>query len=108
LQECVEGLDVVKACINLESKDIRFRLNRACCVDFAWASRGCYCGVHFHKDNPWDYVPGQYLMERAGGISYNAPGMHITAANKECLEILKNIVTKGTPYLEASEKSSKR
>ncbi|MBR4270397.1 MAG: inositol monophosphatase [Clostridia bacterium] len=90
----VEGTEAIKILAENETKEVKFRSNKACCVNFAWASRGCYSGAFFHKDNPWDYIPGQYLMERAGGVSYNESCMHITAASPEALEILKNILKK--------------
>lgn len=40
-------------------------------------------------DNDWDYVPGLYLVRRAGGKIFDEDGCHIGANSTEFLELLK-------------------
>ena len=45
--------------------------------------------ISFIWDTYWDYVPGMYIIEKAGGVIYNEPYLHIAANSQETLEILK-------------------
>ena len=64
-------------------------------VACAWIAKGSMGGINVGIDTPWDYIPGQYLVEMAGGYTYNKPGMHISANTKEMLEALINSETIG-------------
>lgn len=62
-------------------------------VVFAWVAAGklsaaAYVGI----DKPWDYVPGEYLVEKAGGVTYDAEGIHLASNGDEYLEALKEVV----------------
>lgn len=41
----------------------------------------------------YDYVPGQFIVEQAGGVIYNDTKMHIAANNESFLEIIKKNTT---------------
>ena len=58
-------------------------------VCFAWVASGKISAVTFAWDTLWDYVPGQYLVEKAGGCIYNNKKIHIAANSKEFLNLLK-------------------
>ncbi len=63
-------------------------------VVFAWTAAGkLSAGLYFGKDKPWDYIPGQYLVERAGGVVYNEEGVHIAANGVEWSEVLKEMTS---------------
>lgn len=59
-------------------------------VNFVWTACGRLSGTIFLKDTFWDYVPGQFIVEKAGGVIYNDDGVHIAANNEEFLNMLKN------------------
>lgn len=59
-------------------------------VDFAYVACGKLSATNFVKDTLWDYIPGQFIVEKAGGVIYNDTKMHIAANNEEFLQILKN------------------
>ena len=40
---------------------------------------------------PWDYVPGEYLVQQAGGVGFIIGNKRIFANTKESLEKLKKI-----------------
>ena len=50
----------------------------------------------FAWDTLWDYVPGQYLVEKAGGCIYNNKKIHIAANSEEFLDLLKE----NSPFME--------
>ena len=60
------------------------------CASFAFSSiaAGRVSASMITKDNPWDYVPGQYIVEKAGGVIYNDKGMHAAANGKIFLEAM--------------------
>ena len=45
--------------------------------------------VNIKLDKIWDYLPGQYIAQKAGALIYNTDKMHIAANSKEFLELLK-------------------
>lgn len=40
---------------------------------------------------PWDYVPGEYILQQAGGVGFVKANKRIFANTKETLDILKKI-----------------
>lgn len=58
-------------------------------VNYAWVACGRLSATIFRKDSLWDYIPGQYIVEKAGGIIYNDSGAHIAANNNEFLQVIK-------------------
>lgn len=58
-------------------------------VNFAYVASGKFSATNFVWDTLWDYVPGQFIVEKAGGLTYNDTKMHIAANNKAFLEIMK-------------------
>lgn len=59
-------------------------------INYAWVACGRLSATIFRKDSPWDYVPGQYIVEKAGGVIYNESGAHIAANNNEFLQVIKD------------------
>lgn len=59
-------------------------------VDFAWVACGRLSATNFVWDTLWDYIPGEFIVEKAGGVTYNNTKMHIAANNKEFLEFIKD------------------
>ena len=103
----VNNLDIKHGLYNVEGPgkllgQIKMRdLNRhsrnfySAAVNFAWTACGKLSGASFVWHTVWDYVPGQFIVEKAGGVIYNDDKIHIAANNKELLEILKE---KTYPY----------
>lgn len=58
-------------------------------VNFAFVACGRLSATNFVWDTLWDYVPGQYIVEQAGGVIYNNTKMHIAANNETFLEVMK-------------------
>ena len=61
-------------------------------IDFAWVAAGRLGGAYYKYDSIWDYIAGQYLVEKAGGVIHNEPNFHAVANNEETMEILKREV----------------
>ena len=84
----VEGGDKFPALrrMNIRSRHWRY----FCCtaVNSAWTASGKLGGTILRKDNLWDYVPGQYLVEMAGGVVINRKGAHIAAGTKQLARLL--------------------
>ena len=73
------------------SKISRHSRNFYCAaVNFAWTACGRLSGTIFLKDTAWDYVPGQFIVEKAGGVVYNEKRAHIAANSKEFVNMLKD------------------
>jgi len=61
-----------------------------CCtaVNSAWTACGRLGGTILRKDNVWDWLPGQYLVQQAGGFIINKKGAHIAANCEMMAELL--------------------
>ena len=72
------------------------QINRNCrdfycaAVNYAWVACGRLSATIFIYDTLWDYIPGQYIVEKAGGVIYNEKGVHIAANNNEFLQVMKD------------------
>lgn len=72
------------------------KINRHCrdffcaAVNYAWVACGRLSATIFIYDTLWDYVPGQYIVEKAGGVIYNENGVHIAANNSGFLQVMKD------------------
>ena len=62
-------------------------------INFAYVASGRFSATNFVWDTLWDYVPGQFIVEQAGGVIYNDTKMHIAANNESFLEIIKKNTT---------------
>ena len=58
-------------------------------VDFAFLSAGRIGAMLYRYDYIWDYLPGLYLVQQAGGYTIDEPGLHIGASTKEIAELIK-------------------
>ncbi|MBQ9834161.1 MAG: inositol monophosphatase [Bacilli bacterium] len=76
----------------LKMKDISPHCRDLYCaaVNFAWVASGRLSATNFVWDTLWDYIPGQFIVEKAGGVIYNDTKKHIAANNNKFLEIMKN------------------
>lgn len=59
-------------------------------VNFAYVACGKLSATNFVFDTLWDYIPGQFIVQQAGGVIYNDTKMHIAANSEEFLQIVKN------------------
>lgn len=57
--------------------------------DFAFVACGRLSATNFVRDNLWDYTPGQFIVEKAGGVIYNSKNMHIAANKESVLNVIK-------------------
>lgn len=67
-------------------------------VNFAYVACGRLSATNFIFDTLLDYIPGQFIVEKAGGVLYNNRKMHIAANNYEFLEIIKDNSLPDTEY----------
>ena len=51
---------------------------------------GKLSATNFIFDTLWDYIPGQFMVQKASGVIYNDTQMHNTANSEEFLQIVKN------------------
>ena len=85
----IDGGNTTPSIVRIETKDVRTRSTKCSCVNYSWTAKGCFGGVIYKRNHPWDYVPGAYLVQQAGGIISDNPNEHIAACNQDCLDILK-------------------
>ena len=58
-------------------------------IGYAYVACGKIAGEIFRNETPWDYVPGLFLVEKAGGYTIDKEETHIAANTKEFAEILE-------------------
>jgi myo-inositol-1(or 4)-monophosphatase len=85
----VEGgskFDALQQMENNVSRNFRY----LCCasLNYAWTSAGLLGGNILRKDTPWDYMPGLFLVQMAGGYVIDETGAHIAATTKQMAENL--------------------
>ena len=75
-------------------------------VNYAWVACGRLSATIFTQDSLWDYIPGQYIVEKAGGVIYNDNGAHIAANNNEFLQVIKDsaILNNGEKVIIVNDK----
>ncbi len=56
---------------------------------YAYVASGKISGTIFRNETPWDYVPGVYLVNQAGGYVIDKKEKHIAANTKEFAIILE-------------------
>lgn len=86
----VEVGDELSAIERIQKKHHIYRHKQfgATCVNFAWVACGRLGGTIFRKDSAWDYVPGMYLVQQAGGFVSDKEMAHAAANSPEFLKIL--------------------
>lgn len=62
-------------------------------VSFAMVAGGTSVASVYRYRHPWDYVPGEFIVKAAGGVSYNdcESDVHIVANCAEVLEEMKSV-----------------
>lgn len=63
-------------------------------ISMAFVAAGYLHGAVYRSDKPWDYEPGLFLVQMAGGATESVSGFHAAAMNKEFLKILKSETAK--------------
>ena len=84
----VEGPGSLLGKIKMRKFNTHARNFYSAAVNFAWTACGKLSGTSFVWHTLWDYVPGQFIVEKAGGVIYNNDMVHIAANNSEVLEVL--------------------
>ena len=84
----VEGPDCILGEYKMKKISRHYRDLHCAAVDFAYVACGTLSAVNFVWDTVWDYIPGQFLVEKAGGVIYNEPKMHIAANNQKFLKTM--------------------
>lgn len=89
----IEGPDKRKY-QGLAMKEFRHVRNiNSAAVVFAWVAAGrLSAATYLGWDKLWDYLPGRYLVEKAGGVVFDAEGVHLVANCEEWLGALKELV----------------
>lgn len=86
---CVEGADRFKVQAQIREVNQNMRDYYSSAVSLAWVASGRLSGMVLLNNSFWDYVPGQFIVEQAGGMIYNSDKRHIAANNIDFLEVLK-------------------
>lgn len=87
---CVEGPDILSGQVKMREINPHCRHFFCAAINFAWVACGRLSATIFRKDSLWDYVPGQFIVEQAGGVTYNNNGAHVAANNDEFLKVIKD------------------
>lgn len=86
----VEGPKNILGEFKMKKFNNNYRDFHCASINFAYVACGKLSATNFVWDTFWDYIPGQFIVEKAGGVSYNDTKMHIAANNKEFLQLMKN------------------
>lgn len=101
----VEGPGNILGEYKMRKVNRNYRDFHCAAVNFAYVASGKLSATNFVWDTLWDYIPGQYIVEKAGGVIYNDTKMHIAANNDEFLkEMLNNSAIKEEEQLQLSKK----
>ena len=97
---CVEGPGNLIGIYKMKQINYRGSRDMYCAaVNFAFVAAGRLSAVSFIYDTYWDYIPGTYIVEKAGGYIYNAPYLHVAANSEEFL----NALVERTPVKDDEE-----
>ena len=92
----IEGPDNVIGESKMKSINRNYRDFHCAAINFAFVASGRLSATNFTWKTLWDYVPGMYIVEQAGGVTYNDDKVHIAANNNEFLQaLLKNSSNEG-------------
>ena len=58
-------------------------------LDYAFMSAGRTGAVLFRNNSIWDYTPGLYMVQQAGGYVIDEPSLHIAASTKKVADIIR-------------------
>ena len=86
----VEGPGNILGEYKMKQISSNYRDFHSSAVNFAYVASGKLSATNFVWNTLWDYIPGQFIVEKAGGVIYNDNKMHIAANNEEFLEVMKN------------------
>lgn len=85
----VEGPGNILGEYKMKAVGKNYRDFHCAAINFAYVACGRLSATTFVWDTLWDYIPGQFIVEKAGGVIYNDTKMHIAANNEEFLQIMK-------------------
>ena len=85
----IDGTNKFDMQIKMVDKNPHLRVYYSAAIEYAWVACGKISGIAFLKDTLWDYVPGEYIVKQAGGVTYNESNLHIATNTNEFLEMLK-------------------
>jgi myo-inositol-1(or 4)-monophosphatase len=73
-----------------------FRKNYSCAVSLSWIACGAMSGLMLKckaskMGGDWDRIPGQYIVERAGGVTYHSDTIFAAANNQKTLDALLSL-----------------
>lgn len=85
----IEGPENILGSFKMQQISHHCRDFHCVAVNFAYVACGRLSATNFVWDTLWDYIPGQFIVEQAGGVIYNDTKMHIAANNQSFLEIMK-------------------
>jgi myo-inositol-1(or 4)-monophosphatase len=85
----VEGGNKFDALADME-KNVSRNFRYLCCasLNYAWTAAGILGGNILRKDTVWDYMPGLFLVQTAGGFVIDEPSAHIGAVTKQMAQDL--------------------
>lgn len=84
----IEGSGRIQAEYKMRKINNHYRDFHCASVAYAFVASGRLSAVNFVNDTLWDYIPGEYIVEKAGGVIYNVPNMHIAANTNEFLQTM--------------------
>ena len=85
----VDGTNKFDLQQKLMKENPHLRVYYSAAVEYAWLACGKISGMVFLKDTVWDYLPGEYIVRKAGGVIYNETKLHIAANTQKFLEMIK-------------------
>lgn len=84
----IEGPGRIIAEYKMRKINNHYRDFHCASIAFAFVASGRLSAANFVGNTLWDYIPGEYIVEKAGGVIYNAPKMHIAANSSEFLQTM--------------------
>ena len=101
----IEGPNSIQGELRMIKRARQYRALYCAAVNFAFVACGRLSATCLVWDTYWDYIPGIYICEKAGAVTYHAEKMHIAANNNEFLqELIINAGVNENEVLSISKK----
>jgi len=84
----VEGPKNIMGEYKMRNINNNYRDFHCAALNFAFVASGKLSATSFVWDTLWDYIPGEFIVEKAGGVIYNDVLLHIAANSKEFLQVM--------------------
>ena len=86
------GKDSTDCFQKMQRHNPHFRHTYCAAITYSWIACGKLGGATCIINNPWDYIPGQYIVKQAGGYIIDRPNAHTSANSEQLAKLLDSCI----------------